>query len=111
MKRQYDPALLDAGLKSLVDLRNDLAVQAARDLDAKIIAAVEAAFNDGMDFVRDCDVTVESPDPFAIRDIFAPLVHTVSYRGGPVAPDRDTPAGMVRYTRPADWRPGQRLRP
>lgn len=92
------------------DLRNDLAVQAAKELDAKIEAAVRAAFDDGMDFVRSERLEFESPDPFAIRDIFAPVVHTISYRGGPLAPDRETPAEMIRYRRPKGWRRGQGLR-
>lgn len=91
------------------DLRFDLAVQAAKSLDAKIEVAVKAAFDDGMDFVRSTELETEAPDPFAIRDIFAPIVHTISYKGGPWDPERETPAKFIRYTRPKDWKVGQSL--
>lgn len=92
------------------DLRNDLAVQAVKELDAKIVDAVRAAFDDGMDFVRSVDLEYQVPDYMAPRSIFEPWVHTISYRAGPIAPDQATPAEMVRYTRPKDWRKGQALR-
>lgn len=95
----------------LTDLRSDLAVQAAKELDAKIIAATQAAFDAGMDFVRSERLEYEAPDPFSTRSLFEPWVHTISYRGGPIAPDQATPAQFVRYARPKDWRKGQRLRP
>lgn len=110
MKYEYDPALLDSGLKRLTDMRSDLAVQAAKELDAKVLEAVHAAFDDGMDFVRDRDVKLSSPDPFSARSLFDPWVHTISYRGGPIAPDLATPADMIRYARPKDWQRGRKLR-
>jgi hypothetical protein len=64
------------------DLRNDLAVQAAKAL--------------------------EPVDPWVGG--LGSYVHTTTYRGGPIAPDRETPADMVRYVRPKDWRRGQEIR-
>jgi hypothetical protein len=92
------------------DLRNDLAVQAAKALDAKIVEAVRAAFDDGMDFVRDQNAKflAEPVDPWVGG--LGSYVHTTTYRGGPIAPDRETPADMVRYVRPKDWRRGQEIR-
>lgn len=95
--------------ESRFDLRFDLAVQAAKALDAKIEVAVKAAFDEGMDFVRSRELVTETPDPFAIRDIFAPIVNTVSYKGGPWSPELDTPAGFIRYNRPKNWKVGQSL--
>lgn len=95
---------------SRFDLRNDLAVQAAKQLDAKIEEAVCAAFDDGKDFVRSAELTYDPPDYFEPRPIFEPWVHTISYKAGPIDPAAPTPIDFVRYTRPAKWRKGQSLR-
>lgn len=91
------------------DLRNDLAVQAAKSLDAKIDAAIRSAFDGGMDFVRSADLTYEAPDFMAPRPLSEPILHTISYRGGAIAAGDETPAGFVRYARPKQWRTGQSL--
>lgn len=84
-------------------LTNDLAVQAARALDAKLEAAIKAAFDDGMDFVRSDTLQVESRDPFTVRVGWERYEHRLAYYGGAVPPDQATPAGMVRYKRPETW--------
>ncbi len=86
------------------NLTNDLAVQAAKGLNAKIEAAITAAFNDGMDFVRDAELTTDFGDWFDPRPLHEPIVNTISYRGGPIEPGQATPAKMIRYTRPKEWR-------
>lgn len=94
---------------SRFDLRNDLAVQAAKSLDAKIEAEIRAAFDAGKDFVRSVELTYEAPDNFDPRPLHEPIVHTISYRGGPIDQDAITPPRFVRYRRPKDWRAGQSL--
>lgn len=97
-------------MASQFDLRNDLAVQAAKSLDAKIEAAIRAAFDAGMDFVRSECLTYEAPNYFDGRPLIDAMVHTISYRAARIDPARETPAEFVRYTRPTDWRAGKPLR-
>jgi hypothetical protein len=94
---------------SRFDLRNDLAVQAAKALDAKLEIAIRAAFDAGKDFVRSSNLTYDGGDYFNPRPLHEPIVHTISYNGGPIAADDKTPAGFVRYSRPKDWRTGSSL--
>lgn len=91
------------------DLRNDLAVQAAKALDAKIKEAIRAAFDSGRDFVRDADMEHGRSPELPWQAGVGRYTHVVSYRAGPIEPDQATPARMVRYTRPIGWRQGQRL--
>lgn len=95
---------------SRFDLRNDLAVQAARSLDAKMETAIRAAFDAGKDFVRSADLTYDAGDHFNPRPLTEPIVHTLSFRGGPIETTEETPAQFVRYVRPKGWRTGQSLR-
>jgi hypothetical protein len=91
------------------DLRNDLAVQAAKSLDAKIDIAIRAAFDAGKDFVRSADLTYDPGNFMEPRPLHEPHVHTISYRGGALDPADATPAGFIRYSRPKDWRTGSSL--
>lgn len=96
-------------MKYRFDLRNDLAVQAAKQLDAKIIEAVRAAFDNGMDFVRSVDITFQPNPVTPWLGGTGRYQQTIAYTAGPIDPNQATPADMIRYERPTTWRRGQAL--
>lgn len=78
------------------------ATRAFEGLWAKLEQGAIAAFDAGKDFAVG-PMTHEGPDPFAVRDIFAPQTISVECKAGPVDRGWEAPAGWRVYQRPDDW--------
>lgn len=80
----------------MTDITADKVLEAHRQLEAQIEAAVRVAFDNGTDFIREITGTVDPNE--------TPGHTTFAVRAGAWPIDDETPAGHIRYTRPANWK-------